>query len=175
MPATRPRASFEPIRPEFDLNQLVESTSNFSYVDRISCDMIDQQGLAAFEKLVLLHVIVGGKPLVIDGFEDRLDPWTFSPKWLRDNIGEKVENARNLTTSQNLPLTTGHYLRNMSKLTNQFFKKGEPNAYKEKNRQRVYLKDIDCPDVWQDKLREQIPSALSVSYTHLTLPTKRIV
>ncbi|KAI6906006.1 hypothetical protein KC318_g5596, partial [Hortaea werneckii] len=98
MPATRPRASFEPISPRFDLKKLVEHTPNFSYVDRISCDMIDQQGLAAFEKLVLLHVIMGGKPLVIDGFEDRLDPWTFSPKWLRDNCGDKVENARVLTS-----------------------------------------------------------------------------
>ena len=160
MPAQRPRASFEPMRPDFDLNQLVESTPNFSYVDRISCEMIDQQGLPAFEKLVLLHVVIGGKPLVIDGFEARLDPWTFSPQWLRDNLGDKVENARNLTSKENLPLTMGHYLRNMGKLTNQFFKKGEPNAYKEKNRQRVYLKDIDCPDVWQDKLREQIPSTL---------------
>jgi len=120
--------------------------------------MIDQQGLAAFEKLVLLHVIIGGKPLVIDGFEDRMDPWTFSPKWLRDNCGDKVENARVLTTQDNLPLTMGHYLKNMGKLTNQFFEKD--GAYREKNRQRVYLKDIDCPGVWQDKLREHIPSTL---------------
>ncbi|KAI7514783.1 hypothetical protein KC347_g16 [Hortaea werneckii] len=158
MPATRPRASFEPISPRFDLKKLVEHTPNFSYVDRISCDMIDQQGLAAFEKLVLLHVIMGGKPLVIDGFEDRLDPWTFSPKWLRDNCGDKVENARVLASQENLPLTMGHYLKNMGKLTNQFFEK--PDAYKEKSRQRVYLKDIDCPGVWQDKLKEQIPSTL---------------
>ncbi|KAK4549742.1 hypothetical protein LTR36_005043 [Oleoguttula mirabilis] len=158
MPATRPRASFEPISPKFDLKKLVEQTPNFSYVDRISCDMIDQQGLAAFEKLVTLHVIIGGKPLVIDGFEDRMDPWTFSPKWLRDNCGEKVENARVLTTQDNLPLTMGHYLNNMGKLTNQFFEKD--GAYREKNRQRVYLKDIDCPGVWQDKLKEHIPSTL---------------
>ncbi|KAK3673814.1 hypothetical protein LTR78_006369 [Recurvomyces mirabilis] len=158
MPATRPRASFEPISPHFDLKKLVESTPNFSFVDRISCHMIDQQGLAAFEKLVLLHVIAGGKPLVIDGYEDRLDPWTFSPKWLRDNCGEKVEEARVLTTQENLPLTMGHYLKNMGKLTNQFFEK--EGAYREKNRQRVYLKDIDVPGVWEDKLKEQIPSAL---------------
>ncbi|KAK4610464.1 C-module-binding factor A [Fulvia fulva] len=159
MPAQRPRASFEPIAPDFNLKALVESTPNFSYVDRISCDMIDQQGMAAFEKLVLLHVIVGGKPLVIDGFEDRLDPWTFNPKWLRDNSGDKVENARNLTAKENLPLTMGHYLKNMGLLTNQFFDK--PGAYREKGRQRVYLKDIDCPQVWWDKLREHMPPALT--------------
>lgn len=159
MPAQRPRATFEPIPPDFDLPRLVEATQNFSYVDRISCEMIDQQGLAAFEKLVLLHVVVGGKPLVIDGFEDRLDPWTFTPKWLRDNCGDKVENARNLTSKEYLPLTMGHYLRNMGLLTNQFFDK--PGAYKEKGRQRVYLKDIDCPDVWWDKLKEHVPANVS--------------
>jgi len=158
MPSTRPRASFAPISPQFDLKKLVESTPNFSFVDRISCDMIDQQGIAAFEKLVLLHVIIGGKPLVIDGYEDRLDPWTFSPKWLRDNCGEEVTTARNLTADENLPLTMGHYMKNMGKLANQFFEKD--GAYKEKNRQRAYLKDIDCPSVWQDKVKEQIPGTL---------------
>lgn len=159
MPAQRPRASFEPISPDFNLKALVEATPNFSYVDRISCDMIDQQGLAAFEKLVLLHVIVGGKPLVIDGFEDRLDPWTFQPKWLRDNCGDKVENARNQTAQEYLPLTMGHYLTNMNLLTNQFFDK--PGAYKDKKRQRVYLKDIDCPPVWWEKVSQHIPSNLT--------------
>ncbi|KAI5360256.1 putative JmjC domain, Zinc-finger domain of monoamine-oxidase A repressor R1 [Septoria linicola] len=159
MPAQRPRASFEPIAPNFDLKALVESTANFQYVDRISCDMIEQQGMAAFEKLVLLHVIVGGKPLVIDGFEERLDPWAFTPKWLHDNCGDKVEQARNLTAKENLPLTMGHYLKNMGLLTNQFFDKSA--AYKEKSRQRVYLKDIDCPPVWWDKLRDHLPAALT--------------
>ncbi|KAF7185390.1 C-module-binding factor A [Pseudocercospora fuligena] len=159
MPAQRPRASFEPIPPDFNLKALVESTPNFSYVDRISCEMIDQQGMDNFEKLVLLHVIIGGKPLVIDGFEDRLDPWTFTPKWLRDNCGDKVENARNLTAKENLPLTMAHYLKNMGLLTNQFFDK--PGAYKEKGRQRVYLKDIDCPPVWWDKLKDHIPQMLA--------------
>lgn len=89
MPASRPRASFEPIAPDFDLRELVETTENFQYVDRISCDTIVEQGLEQFEKLILLHVIIGGKPLVVDGFEEKLDPWTFTPKWLRDNHGDK--------------------------------------------------------------------------------------
>lgn len=159
MPASRPRAAFEPIAPDLDLKALVEGNQNFSYVDRISCDMIDQQGMNAFEKLVLLHVVIGGKPLVIDGFEDRLDPWTFTPRWLRDNCGEKVENSRNLSGKEHLPLTLAHYLNNMGLLTNQFFEK--PGAYKEKNKQRVYLKDIDCPTVWWDKLKEHIPGTLA--------------
>ena len=89
MPSTRPRASFDPISPEFDLDALVEETPNFQYVDRISCDMIDQQGIEAFDRLVLLHVIIGGKPLVIDGYQARLDPWVYSSKWLQGNWGDR--------------------------------------------------------------------------------------
>ena len=89
MPATRPRASFEPIPPDFDVRTFVETLDNFQYVDRISYEMIANNGIEQFEKLVLLHVIIGGKPLVIDGFEEVLDPWTFTPAWLRDNHGDK--------------------------------------------------------------------------------------
>jgi hypothetical protein len=158
MPAHHPRASFKPIPPDFDLRQLVEIHENFQYVDRISVDTIPEQGIEQFEKLVLLHVIIGGKPLVIDGFEERLDPLIFSEKWLRDNHGNKVENAWNLTTKEHLPLTIGHYLRNMRKLTDQFFEK--TNRCRDKNQQRVYLKDIDCPPLWQEKVRDHIPPRL---------------
>jgi len=89
MPAARPRASFEPIPPDFDVRTFVETADNFQYVDRISYEMIANNGIEQFEKLVLLHVVVAGKPLVIDGFEEVLDPWTFTPSWLRDNHGDK--------------------------------------------------------------------------------------
>ena len=89
MPSGKPRAAFEPLPPDFDVHALVESNERFQYVDRISCDMIDEQGIDAFEKLVLLHVIRGGKPLIIDGYQQRLDAWTFSSKWLQDNHGDK--------------------------------------------------------------------------------------
>ena len=32
--------------------------------------------------------------------------------------------------------------------------------YRDSNRQRLYLKDIDCPPLWQDKLKEQIPPSV---------------
>ena len=89
MPAQRPRASFEAIPPDFDLHELVENTENFEYVYRIHYRKIEEHGVEQFEKLVLLHVVIGGKPLVIDGFHERLDPWIFTPKWLRDNHGDK--------------------------------------------------------------------------------------
>ncbi|KAF2625367.1 hypothetical protein BU25DRAFT_493002 [Macroventuria anomochaeta] len=158
MPATRPRASFEPIPPDFDVRTFVETAENFQYVDRISYEMIASNGMEQFEKLVLLHVIIGGKPLVIDGFEEVLDPWTFTPSWLRDNHGDKVENARNLTAKENIPLTIKHYLKHLTKLTDQFF--DNRDSYRDKTRQRIYLKDIDCPQVWQDKLKDHIPPGL---------------
>lgn len=91
MPAQRPSASFDPIAPDLDLDALVDDTPNFEYVVRISCEMVEHQGIEAFEKLVLLHVIIGGKPLIIEGFQHLLDEWTFSGQWLKDNHGDKCE------------------------------------------------------------------------------------
>ena len=67
-----------------------------------------------------------------------------------------VEHARNITKQQNMPLSMGHYLDNMANLTNQWNKYN----YKETERQRIYLKDIDCPQIWHDKLKDQIPSSV---------------
>ena len=174
MPAQRPQAPFEPIPPDLDLGALVEQTPNFEYAPRIPCEMIEIQGMEAFEKLVLLHVVLGGRPLVVDGFQHKLDPWTFSTRWLRDNVGGKcmhgrirdpicprtdsevVEQARVLNRGENMPLSISHYLEHMAMLTNQW----SPTNYREKNRQRLYLKDIDCPELWHDKLREEIPASL---------------
>ena len=89
MPLKGPSAAFEPIPPDLDLAALVEATPNFEYVTRVSCEMIERQSMEAFEKLVLLQVIMGGKPLVIDGFQHKLDKWTFSSQWLQDNCGGK--------------------------------------------------------------------------------------
>ncbi|KAL1304576.1 hypothetical protein AAFC00_003548 [Neodothiora populina] len=158
MPAQRPRAAFEPIPPDLDINALVEHTPNFQYADRISCEEIARNGIEEFERLVQHHVINRGYPLVIDGYENLLDPWTFTPKWLRDNVGSKVEQSRNLATKDYLPLSIAHYLNNMGKLANQFFE--NPRNYKDKTRQRIYLKDIDCPQVWHDKLQEHMPPSL---------------
>ena len=55
-----------------------------------------------------------------------------------------------------MPISIGHYLNNMSKLTDQWTREN----FKEPDRQRIYLKDIDCPAIWHDKLKEQIPSSV---------------
>jgi hypothetical protein len=50
-------------------------------------------------------------------------------------------------------MTIGHYLKSMPQLTNQF----TPTNYRNPKRQRLYLKDIDCPDEWARELKEFIP------------------
>jgi hypothetical protein len=44
----------------------------------------------------------------------------------------------------------------MPLLTNQW----NANNYKDANRQRIYLKDIDCPHLWHDKLQDLVPLGL---------------
>jgi hypothetical protein len=53
-------------------------------------------------------------------------------------------------------MTIGHYLRSMGQLTKQF----TPSNYRDPKRQRLYLKDIDCPDAWADHLKETIPECV---------------
>ncbi|KAL3473745.1 hypothetical protein BJX99DRAFT_191176 [Aspergillus californicus] len=156
MPAQRPRAAFEPLSPDLDVSELVKSAPNFEEVVRIHCDAIDENGLENFEKLVLLHVIFRGLPLVVEGFDKKLDTSIFSEKWLRDHYSAKQENARDLTTKKNVPLSIGHYLNNMPLLTDQW---NEYN-YKDPSLQRLYLKDIDCPKIWHENLRKIIPPFL---------------
>lgn len=55
-----------------------------------------------------------------------------------------------------MPISIGHYLNNLSKLTNQW----TAANYNEHDRQRIYLKDIDCPPIWHEKLKEQIPPSV---------------
>ncbi|KAI9673284.1 MAG: hypothetical protein M1829_004349 [Trizodia sp. TS-e1964] len=156
MPAQYPSASFVPIPPDLNLDQLVASTPNFEYVVRISWEMVKQQGQASFDKLILLHVIMGGKPLVIEGFEKCLPKWLFSPAWLQDNEGDTLTKARDLSRHEDLTLTIGHYINHMAKLTNQW----DNFNYAEADRQRLYLKDIDCPDQWHRELKDLIPASV---------------
>lgn len=61
-----------------------------------------------------------------------------------------------MTTKSNLPLTIGHYLKNMPLLADNW----NGFNYKDPDRQRIYLKDIDCPKEWHDSLKQLIPPPL---------------
>lgn len=156
MPYKQPQAQFVPISPNFDLHALVESTENLDYVPRISKEILKHQSLQSFEALIFAVVIQEGKPLVIEDWGSSLPPSLFSRKWLEENLGPKPENVRDISNECNIPMTIGHYLRSMVQLTRQC------NTYnfRDPRCQRLYLKDIDCPDAWANHLEKIIPECI---------------
>ena len=89
--ASHPQAQFVPIPPDLDLSALVENTPNFDYVTRLPCEMLRGHSIQHLEQLVLLHVVIGGKPLVIENWGDFLDSQLFSLGWLQEHLGNKGE------------------------------------------------------------------------------------
>ena len=53
-------------------------------------------------------------------------------------------------------MTIGHYIRSMPQLADQF----TPSNFRDPKRQRLYLKDIDCPEEWANELKGCIPESL---------------
>ncbi|KAI0472214.1 hypothetical protein F4859DRAFT_522176 [Xylaria cf. heliscus] len=151
--ALHPQAKFDPIPPDLDLHALVDRTPNFDWVTRISIAQIRRLGPAGFEKLVQLHVIEGGRPLIIEGWDRVLPNDLFSAAWLEKTCDKKQENVRDISAQTDIPMTTGHYLRSMRQLTNQW----TPTNFRDERRQRLYMKDIDCPEEWFQHLKKIIP------------------
>lgn len=87
--AQHPQAKFDPIPPDLDLPTLVDRTPNFQWVARITAAQIQNIGPQEFEKLVILHVVLGGKPLVIEKWNRRLPKDLFGPKWLEEMYNKK--------------------------------------------------------------------------------------
>ncbi|PNY25033.1 Uncharacterized protein TCAP_05028 [Tolypocladium capitatum] len=151
-----PQAKFDPIPPDLNLHGLVDRTPNFKWVQRVSRAQIRNLGQQEFEKLVQIHIIAGGKPLVIDGWDSVLPQWLFNVDWLEKTYDKKQENVRDIPTANDIPMTMGHYLRSMRQLTNQW----TPHTFRDERRQRLYLKDIDCPIEWRDALQKVIHPSL---------------
>ncbi|KAM0282815.1 hypothetical protein ACHAQH_002819 [Verticillium albo-atrum] len=151
-----PQARFDPISPDLDLYGLVDRCANFEWVVRISIHQIRNLGPEEFEKLVMLQVINGGKPLVIEGWNEVLPKDIFSREWLETIYDKKHENVRDIGAGSDIPMTTGHYLRSMKQLASQW----TTSNYRDERRQRLYLKDIDCPPEWQEQLQKVIPPNL---------------
>ncbi|RAL59435.1 hypothetical protein DID88_006809 [Monilinia fructigena] len=70
-------------------------------------------------------------------------------------MGKKVQKVRDITNGIDLQMTMGHYLRSMGQLANQF----TLQTYRDPKRQRLYLKDIDCPTEWEENLKDVLPEA----------------
>lgn len=88
-----PQAKFDPIPPDLDLHALVDNTPNFQWVNRVTAAQIRNIGPQEFEKLVLIHVIQGGKPLVIEKWNDRLPKSLFSSTWLEESCNKRRKRA----------------------------------------------------------------------------------
>jgi hypothetical protein len=67
-----------------------------------------------------------------------------------------VETPRDLTKKTGVPMTFAHYLNHMALLTNQWTN----TNFKDPERQRIYMKDIDCPQLWHNKLESILPPFL---------------
>lgn len=67
-----------------------------------------------------------------------------------------AEIIRDIGNAADMPMTIGHYLRAMDKLTKQW----TPTNFRGPKRQRLYMKDIDCPDAWHHHLKDIIPQLL---------------
>ncbi|KAJ5214594.1 hypothetical protein N7449_001763 [Penicillium cf. viridicatum] len=156
MPAHRTRLAFEPLSPVLDIHRVVESTPNFEFAMDITCDSIEEFPLEDFERLVLFQVVLSGRPLVIRGFHHRLDKSIFSEKWLREKYAKKVEEVRDLVKKRTQNFSMGHYLESLSLLTRQV----TVHNYTNKDLQRLYLKDIDCPPEWRTYLENLLPPSL---------------
>ena len=90
---------------------------------------------------------------MIKGWHKVLPANLFSTEWLEKTYDKKQENVRDITAQSDIPITTGHYLRSMCQLTHQW----SPTNFRDERRQRLYLKDIDCPPEWHEQLKKVIP------------------
>ncbi|OAA37159.1 JmjC domain-containing protein [Beauveria brongniartii RCEF 3172] len=162
--ASHPQAKFDPISPDLDLHSLVDEVTNLKWAQRVPRNQLRNLGAQEFEKLVLMHVIIGGKPLVIEGFDAVLPKWLFSPDWLGKKYDKKEERVRDIVSQSDVPMTTGHYLRSLKQLTNQW----TSTNFRDERRQRLYLKDIDCPPEWHDALQKILNPVLFYLNSTLT-------
>ncbi|RVD81269.1 uncharacterized protein DFL_009138 [Arthrobotrys flagrans] len=149
-------APFVPISPTINIPLLVSSTPNFKSVQRIDARRINPTNIESLQAMIHEHVVLRGIPIVIENWHLRSDwpKWIFSIDWLRSNHGTDQVNIRDIPNKVDIPMTLGHYLNNMSKLTSKF----TPSNY-DGQQQRLYGKDLDCPPVWRSGLANIIPES----------------
>ena len=80
---TRPRAQFIPLSPIINLDALVRDNESLNEVRRIPLAALEEHTVQSLEQLVYLHVVIEGRPLVLEGWGSYLPPWLFTSKWLK--------------------------------------------------------------------------------------------
>ncbi|KAK6510063.1 hypothetical protein TWF481_004776 [Arthrobotrys musiformis] len=149
-------APFVPISPLANIPLLVSSTPNFKSVQRIDARRINPTNIESLQAMIHEHVVLRGIPIVIENWHLRSDwpKWIFSVDWLKSNHGTDQVNIRDIPNKADIPMTLGHYLNNMAKLTSKF----TPSNF-DGRQQRLYGKDLDCPPVWRSGLANIIPES----------------
>ncbi|KAK6535222.1 hypothetical protein TWF694_001690 [Orbilia ellipsospora] len=149
-------APFVPISPTVNIPLLVSSTPNFQSVQRVDARRINHTNIESLQAMIHEHVVVKGIPLVLENWHLRSDwpKWVFNLDWLQKNHGTDQVNIRDIPNKSDIPMTLGHYLNNMAKLTSKF----TPSNY-DGRQQRLYGKDLDCPPVWRSSLANIIPES----------------
>ncbi|KAK6338328.1 hypothetical protein TWF730_002391 [Orbilia blumenaviensis] len=149
-------APFVPISPTINIPLLVSSTPNFKSVQRIDARRINPTNIESLQAMIHEHVVLRGIPIVIENWHLRSDwpKWIFSVDWLKSNHGNDQVSVRDIPNKADIPMTLGHYLNNMAKLTSNF----TPSNY-DGRQQRLYAKDLDCPPVWRSGLANIIPES----------------
>ncbi|KAF3126079.1 hypothetical protein TWF569_000640 [Orbilia oligospora] len=149
-------APFVPISPTINIPLLVSSTPNFKSVQRIDARRINPTSIESLQAMIHEHVVLRGIPIVIENWHLRSDwpKWMFSVDWLKSNHGADQVNVRDIPNKTEIPMTLGHYLNNLAKLTSKF----TPSNY-DGRQQRLYGKDLDCPPVWRSGLANIIPES----------------
>ncbi|KAF3936487.1 hypothetical protein ABW19_dt0209290 [Dactylella cylindrospora] len=149
-------APFVPISPTINIPHLLSTTPNFKPVQRIDARRINPTNLESLQVMIHEHVVTKGIPLVIENWHLRPDwqKWVFNFDWLKGNHGADQVNIRDIPNKADIPMTLGHYLNNMAKLTSKF----SPSNY-DGHQQRLYGKDLDCPPVWRTSLENVLPNS----------------
>jgi hypothetical protein len=87
--ANHPRAQFVPLSPNLDLPALIRENESFDEVRRVPQAALEEYTVQSLEQLVYLHVVVEGRPLVLEGWGSYLPPWLFTVAWLEQNLGKE--------------------------------------------------------------------------------------
>ncbi|KAF3907225.1 hypothetical protein ABW20_dc0101962 [Dactylellina cionopaga] len=149
-------ASFVPISPTLDIPLLISSTPNFKSVQRVDARRINPTNIESLQSMIHEHVVVKGIPLIIENWHLRSDwqKWVFNVDWLKSNHGSDQVTIRDISNKTDIPMTLGHYINNLVKLTSKF----TPSSY-DGHHQRLYGKDLDCPPVWRSSLANILPES----------------
>ncbi|PWW78663.1 hypothetical protein C7212DRAFT_166568, partial [Tuber magnatum] len=147
---------FTPIPPGFDVKQLAEEPgSHFHLATRVDARTLTPNTSEQFDEIYRSQVLQIGEPLVIENWhlKSKWPGHIFKDEWLDNNLGRQRVQIRDLVKGTDDEWSLGWYLSKCETLASKFTLEN----YKSFKRQRLYLKDMDCPSVWMKNLGDILP------------------